>query len=87
MTGAVKLPDLRGLFLRGVSGSRNDAWRDPDADGRKDDAGNQVGNRVGSLQEDSLKSHTHPVEIPGDPDADGSQEPYGEVFQASIRYP
>lgn len=51
------LPDLRGQFLRGVSGSSSN---DPDANSRtaKNSNGN-LGNNIGSFQTDELKSHTH----------------------------
>ena len=49
------LPDLRGMFLRGVSG---DSGYDPDADTRvllKDNGGN-TGNNVGSYQNDAIRN-------------------------------
>jgi microcystin-dependent protein len=51
------LPDLRGQFLRGVSASSN---IDPDTSNRisKYNGGN-IGNKVGSFQNDELKSHNH----------------------------
>lgn len=54
------LPDYRGRFLRGVDGG---AGRDPDRAARSvaSDGGNQ-GDRVGSVQGDSLRSHAHSVE-------------------------
>ena len=48
------LPDLRGMFLRGVSG---ESGNDPDADSRvllKDNGGN-TGNNVGSYQGDAIR--------------------------------
>ena len=57
---AVKLfniPDLRGLFLRGVDGT---AGRDPDRNERVEiKAGGHKGNNVGSFQGGILQSHTH----------------------------
>lgn len=53
------LPDHRGYFLRGVSGSTN---RDPDTgDGDRpaNHPGGNVGNRVGSVQADNLINHRH----------------------------
>ncbi len=51
------LPDLRGRFLRGVD---NGAGNDPDVAGRTaSNAGGNIGDNVGSLQGDELKSHTH----------------------------
>jgi microcystin-dependent protein len=51
------LPDLRGLFLRGVDGS---AGRDPEATARMAALpGGNAGNRVGSYQADMFRSHIH----------------------------
>ena len=47
------LPDLRGYFLRGVSGT---SGNDPDVSGR---IGNGGANAVGSKQTDAFKTHTH----------------------------
>ena len=60
--GVFRLPDLRGLFVRGVD---NGAGADPDtalrtrADGTGHDAG------VGSLQLDALQVHQHGYDAPG----------------------
>ena len=51
------LPDLRGMFLRGVSG---ESGNDQDADSRKrlkENGGNE-GNNVGSYQEDAIRNIT-----------------------------
>lgn len=51
------VPDLRGLFLRGVD---NDAGRDPDKNNRKAlNTGGNTRNAVGSFQDDMFKSHNH----------------------------
>ena len=53
----VKLPDLRGMFLRGlndfgtVAGARDDEWRDSEGDGRT----------VGSRQDQQVEKHIHRV--------------------------
>ena len=53
------LPDLRGQFLRGVSGT---SLNDPDASTRTAKNSNaNLGNNVGSFQLDELKSHNHGV--------------------------
>ena len=55
------LPDYRGRFLRGVSGSTN---RDPDAASRLPmDAGQEgnAGNKVGSVQGEAVGTHYHMV--------------------------
>jgi microcystin-dependent protein len=57
-----RVPDLRGVFLRGVNSGNTDTKRfyDPDAGARtnKYDAGN-TGNTVGSFQVDTLGTHSH----------------------------
>lgn len=51
------LPDLRGMFLRGVSG---DSGNDQDADSRVvlTDKGGNTGNNVGSYQSDAIRNIT-----------------------------
>jgi hypothetical protein len=51
------LPDLRGMFLRGVS---DDSGNDPDADSRVllTDNGGNTGNNVGSYQGDAIRNIT-----------------------------
>ena len=55
------LPDTRGLFLRGLNGSRSDTnYFDPDSAARTNAyAGGNVGDNIGSLQTDQLRSHQH----------------------------
>jgi hypothetical protein len=47
-------PDLRGMFLRGIQGTRSDGKGDPDV-------GSRIGggNMIGSYQDDDYKSHSH----------------------------
>jgi hypothetical protein len=54
-----RIPDLRGLFLRGVDA---DAKRDPEPDAERTrlHPGGALGNNVGSYQSDSFKEHDHP---------------------------
>jgi microcystin-dependent protein len=52
-----QLPDLRGLFLRGVNGERSDFMADPDKNNRK--FSSNESNSVGSLQEDAIQEHQH----------------------------
>ncbi|KAB2666341.1 MAG: tail fiber protein [Verrucomicrobia bacterium] len=69
--GEFRVPDLRGLFLRGVDG---DAGRDPDKEERTAPAPNgNTGNRVGSHQADALGRHAHPVSIAVTGDEAGGQ--------------
>ena len=62
------VPDLRGIFLRGVNGSRFDFFSastnslDPEALSRTNAyAGGNSGNTVGTYQEDALKIHRHRI--------------------------
>ena len=57
VSGQHILPDLRALFLRGVSSSRNDAYADPDQNTRQSNNGRP--NEVGSLQQDAFQGHWH----------------------------
>jgi hypothetical protein len=50
-TGNANVPDLRGMFLRGLNVGRADGKQDPDGAGRA----------AGSYQPDSLKSHAHAI--------------------------
>ncbi|MCU0780989.1 MAG: tail fiber protein [Akkermansiaceae bacterium] len=54
------LPDLRGVFLRGVNGERSGTYADPDRAARVAAAtGGATGNAVGSAQADRMQNHTH----------------------------
>jgi microcystin-dependent protein len=46
-----KLPDLRGMFLRGTNENREDGWKDPES------------RPVGSFQEDAFGDHNHTATI------------------------
>jgi microcystin-dependent protein len=62
-TTTFNLPDLRGQFLRGVSGTSN---VDPDTTIRTQKfSGGNSGNRVGSYQGDEIKSHNHSIQQVG----------------------
>jgi hypothetical protein len=56
---AAYLPDLRGLFLRGVSKGRADSYNDPDSASRKLPHSIGSGNQVGSIQPDAYQAHNH----------------------------
>jgi microcystin-dependent protein len=63
-----RLPDLRGQFLRGVSKDRD--GKESDSDPNRSDAryakySGNVGNEVGSYQDDEFKSHNHDINDPG----------------------
>lgn len=54
------LPDLRGMFLRGVNDTRADAFADPSAASRTAaTTGGNTGNNPGTFQTDQNESHTH----------------------------
>ena len=58
--GTNRLPDLRGVFLRGSNYGASDNFRDPDAGSRVKRSGETAGNVVGSFQSDTFRSHNHP---------------------------
>ncbi|HDS1037489.1 TPA: tail fiber protein [Stenotrophomonas maltophilia] len=70
--GVFRLPDLRGVFVRGVD---NGAGADPDpsARTRADGQGSYAG--VGSLQLDALQVHQHTYDAPGQTAAAGEKGP------------
>ena len=56
------LPDLRGLFLRGVTEGRGGVFGDPDSGSRiYAYIGGATGDYVGSYQKDALQVHSHKV--------------------------
>jgi len=77
------LPDLRGVFLRGVNGN---AQRDPEAANRAATrAGENGGNRVGSLQGDQLKVHAHTISDPGHAHEMGAFCEGGNIYDSGDR--
>ena len=55
-----RVPDLRGVFLRGVNWSIDDDFSDPDRESRVSrHPGGNFGSTVGSYQGDEFESHTH----------------------------
>jgi microcystin-dependent protein len=57
------VPDLRGFFMRGVSGT---SGNDPDASLRgQQHVGANGGNNVGSVQADNFRTHHHLISDPG----------------------
>jgi hypothetical protein len=55
-----RVPDLRSVFLRGVNHGSADGFTDPDAGTRiSRHAGGNIGNQVGSYQDDQFESHNH----------------------------
>jgi hypothetical protein len=57
VSGEHVLPDLRSMMLRGVSGSRNDSFADPETANRL--SANGRPNDVGSFQQDAFQGHWH----------------------------
>ncbi len=68
-TTTFNLPDLRGLFPRGVN---NGSGNDPDAAGRTATNGGNSGDNVGSVQSDMYTSHTHQYGTPRNTGAGGA---------------
>jgi hypothetical protein len=65
-TNNFSLPDLRGMFLRGVNGTRADAFADPDAASRTSlTPYANSGNEVGSYQMNQVESHSHGISLYG----------------------
>jgi microcystin-dependent protein len=70
-----RVPDLRGVFLRGVNHGADDAFADPDNSLRTNRGTNgNTGNKVGSFQADELKTHSHEFTFGKLKRADGSWE-------------
>jgi microcystin-dependent protein len=72
------LPDLRGMFLRGVSG---DSGNDADAENRivLNENGGNTGNQVGSYQNDAIRNITGTFSIRNNP----SGHPRGNITDTS----
>ena len=61
--GSLRVPDLRGRFPRGTD---QGVKRDPDAAARRAENGGNAGDKVGSVQDDEFKQHSHQYEhFPG----------------------
>lgn len=69
------IPDLRGVFIRGVS---NGTGNDPDRSGRPSRNGGNAGDKVGSYQSDQLASHNHSYQSAATKDVsgDGGRSPF-----------
>jgi len=78
-TTTFRVPDLRGVVLRGVSGISVDAFSDPDKTTRISRySGGAFGNSVGSYQADEFKSHKHPWKYYYEGDDSGTGGSYWE---------
>jgi hypothetical protein len=74
-----RVPDLRGVVLRGVNGSIADAFSDPDTTTRISRySGGAFGNNVGSYQADEFKSHKHQWKYYEETDDSGDGGSYHE---------
>ncbi|MFZ1677378.1 MAG: phage tail protein [Saprospiraceae bacterium] len=78
-----KVPDFRGLFLRGVDGNAN---RDPDKSSRTSlVAGQNSGNNVGSYQTDLTEKHSHTLFTQEDADPNNTQFVGNENTYPSVK--
>ncbi len=86
--GHFRLPDLRGLFLRGVDNSPSTgvSGRDPDRDGGREPIhpGGNPGNAVGSIQSEDLRRHSHTANARWAPLPGGGSAAYGFYIHAPI---
>ena len=74
------LPDLRGMFLRGVSG---ESGKDEDANSRTmllENGGGNTGNNVGSYQEDAIRNITGSINASA---ANANCQAFGETYPES----
>jgi hypothetical protein len=67
-----KVPDLRGMFLRGVNMDRSDEFADPDISGRHTPEPDGEPNMVGTLQEDATS--VPDSDFTGDTTTDGGNK-------------
>ena len=86
------LPDMRGVFLRGVNGTRNDAFADPDTNTTMRTSiftGGNSGNAVGSYQADIFAAHKHDNGslTSGNINVLGSYELFGEASSGVAQSP
>lgn len=82
-TTTFNLPDMRGVFLRGVNGTRSDGNGDPDAANRPGPAnGANGGNAVGSFQRDAVGPHRHWLGVNANGNGGGSP---GVLYASSPR--
>lgn len=81
--GSFNLPDLRGMFLRGVDDSNSK--KDPDSDSRIAlNEGGHTGNQVGSYQSDVVGTHSHSGARRGSDKPTGSDEDHLRVYLPSF---
>lgn len=83
--GLFRLPDLRGRFIRGMNGEATGPLRDADRDTRMASApGGNTGNAVGSLQEEGVGPHTHPLVGVGDAVGAGADSGWVRLFATKL---
>ena len=82
-TTTFNLPDMRGVFLRGVDGN---AGNDPDKATRTAiHAGGNTGNNVGSFQADAFQGHRHGIK--SNCSGTGSNPSLGIVLSGNCAFP
>ncbi len=83
--GRVRLPDLRGRFVRGVNGGAPGGEHDPEASARRASApGGDEGDRVGTYQDDVTGPHQHPLMGVGDAIGAGAAGEWVRFFATRV---
>lgn len=83
--GRVRLPDLRGRFVRGVNAGAPAADHDPEAGARRASApGGHEGDAEGSYQEDAVGPHQHPLLGTGDAIGPGAAGEWVRFFGTKV---
>lgn len=81
-----RIPDMRGVFLRGVSDGKTNYDNDRNSRSSMYSGGNTNDN-VGSFQAEGFKSHDHSGNINGDPILPGPSKIWNDIYHKRGDYP